>query len=140
MRVEQKKQVILDLIEIVWRQGHVDRLAEFWTEDCINHAAEPGAQQGLPALRDYRAGFAGFLAAFSDVQIAVERQIAEGDEVVTQILTTAHHTGEFAGIPPTGRAVRLATIRIDRLRGERIAEHWSVADFAGMLDQLRAAN
>jgi predicted ester cyclase len=32
----------------------------------------------------------------------------------------------------------LATIRIDRLAAGRIAEHWSVADMAGLMSQIQA--
>jgi predicted ester cyclase len=41
-------------------------------------------------------------------------------------------------VPLTGRTAPLATIWIDRLRDGRIAEHWSVADMAGFMQQLRA--
>jgi len=34
--------------------------------------------------------------------------------------------------------VALATIRIDRIQGGKIAEHWSVADVAGLIQQLQA--
>lgn len=66
------------------------------------------------------------------------QQVAEGDRVVTQIATSARHTAEFMGHAPSGRTVTLATIRIDRLEGDRIAEHWSVADMAGLLAQIQA--
>ena len=52
-------------------------------------------------------------------------------------IMTAKHTGAFFGTPPTGKTVSLATIRIDRLRDRTIAEHWSVADMAGLLQQLK---
>lgn len=135
---EANKARIRESIEVVWRQGALDRLAEFWTEDCINHAAPAGTEQGLAALYAYHEQFAAFLAAFSDVQITLQQQVAEADRVVTQILTTARHTGPFMGHPGTGRAVALATIRIDRLHDGRIAEHWSVADMAGFMAQLCA--
>lgn len=135
---DRNKQMIHDFIEVVWRQGHLDRLGEFWTEDCVNHAAPAGQDRGLAALRAYHEGFGTAFAAFSDMQINLQQQVAEADRVVTQILATVRHTGTFLGIAPTGRTVSLATIRIDRMQGGKIAEHWSVADMAGLMQQLKA--
>lgn len=129
------KQVIQDFIQVVWREGQLDKLGEFWTEDCINHAAPSGEEKGLSALRAYHAQFA---TAFSDMQINLQQQVAEADRVVTQIIATVRHVGTFLGIAPTGRTVSLATIRIDRMQGGKIAEHWSVADMAGLVQQLKA--
>lgn len=130
------KHLIQDFIETVWRQGNLDALPRFWTEDCRNHAAPAPHQDGLAALRAYHEGFMAALSAFEDVRIELVQQVAEGDRVVTHILTEATHTAPFLGVPPTGRRVSLAAIRVDRLMGGRIAEHWSVSDMAGLMQQL----
>jgi predicted ester cyclase len=127
--LEANKRVVTNFVDAVWIQGEVARLAEFWTEDCVNHAALAGAEKGLAALKTYHEHFAAAFANFSDVKIQIEQQIAEHDRVVSQIQTTARHS--------SGKHVRLATIRIDRLASGKIAEHWSVADMAGLMEQLR---
>ena len=123
------KQVILDFIQVVWRQGELEALPRFWTTDCVNHAASAGHQQGLVALRAYHEGFSAAFVGFTNVDIAVLQQIAEDDRVTTQLRTSAHHTA-------SDKTVTLDTIRIDRLSNGKIAEHWSVADMAGFLHQL----
>lgn len=128
---DQNKQIVQNFIKVVWEQGSLERLGEFWTENCVNHAASKGPNQGLAALRAYHEQFAAGFADFSETHIAIEQQVAEADRVVTQILTTARHT-------PTGKRVSLETIRIDRIRDGKIAEHWSVADMAGLMQQLTA--
>jgi len=116
---------------LVRREGGLERLGDFWTPDCVKHAAPDGQQQGLEAPHAYYEQFAAAFAAFSDANIDIQQQVAEADRVVTQMLTTARHSGIFFGMPATGKTVSLATIRIDRLRDGKIAEHWSVADMAG---------
>ena len=93
---------------------------------------------GLDALRGYHKAFFAQFAAFSDLEIEIQSQTAEEDRVVTQMVTRGRQTGEFFGIAPTGRAVSLATIRIDALRDGKIAQHWSVADLMGLMQQLQA--
>ena len=129
--VALNKEVILDFIQVVWRQGELGALPRFWTADCINHAAPADHQKGLDALRSYHEGFAAAFVGFTNVEIAVLQQIAEDDRVTTQLRTSAHHTA-------LGKTVTLDTIRIDRLEQGKIAEHWSVADMAGFMRQLSA--
>lgn len=121
--------VVAEMIDVVWRRGDLDALGRYWTDGCVNHAAAPDHQVGLDALTAYHRAFAAQLAGFSEVAIEVVRQVSEGDLVATQLLTTARHGA-------TGRQVSLATMRFDRLEGDRIAEHWSVADLAGLEAQL----
>lgn len=131
------KRVIREFVATVWVGRDLGALAAFWTDDCINHAMPGPENRGLAALRAYHEGFLAAFAAFSDTTIEVMQQIAEDDRVVSQFVTQGTHVGPFSGIPPTGRRVTLATIRIDRMRDGKIAEHWSVADLAGLLQQLQ---
>lgn len=123
------KAVIASLIEVVWRQGRIDELPRFWTVDCVNHADPAPEKQGLAALKRYHETFAAGFADLEGVKIAIDQQVAETDRVVTQTTMTAVHK-------PSGRPVSLQSIRIDRLAGGKIAEHWSVADTAGLMRQL----
>ena len=64
--------------------------------------------------------------------------VAEADRVVSQVVSRGRHSGAFMGIPPTGKDVSLQAIRIDRFAGGKIAEHWSVADLAGVMQQIQS--
>ncbi len=128
---QRNKSVVADFIDAVWRRGELDKLPSYWTADCVNHADPSPSNRGLESLRRYHEQFSRAFAAFSDPTIQIEQQIAENDRVVTQMVTRAHHAA-------SGKTVMLATIRIDRLEGGKIAEHWSVADMAGLMQQIAA--
>ena len=123
------KAIVASLIDEVWRRGMLDTLPTFWTEDCINHADTDPANRGLLALRRYHEQFGQAFEDFSSPTIEILQQITERDRVVTHLVTHATHRA-------SGQAVSLVTIRIDRLSGGKIAEHWSVADMAGLLRQI----
>jgi predicted ester cyclase len=78
------------------------------------------------------------LSAFSDRRVTIEDQLADGDKVATRWRVTATHSGEFHGIPATGRRGSMTGISIDRLAGGKIVESWEVTDDAGLLRQLGA--
>jgi predicted ester cyclase len=52
--------------------------------------------------------------------------------------STATHTGEFQGIPPTGKRIAVTGIWLDRLAGGKLVERWGVVDALGVLQQLGA--
>ncbi len=46
------------------------------------------------------------------------------------------HQGELMGIPPTGKAVTVPLIDVNRIAGGQLAERWAEADMLGLLQQL----
>ena len=77
-------------------------------------------------------------AAFPDVVVTVQDQIAEGDKVVTRWMAQATHQGDFMGVPPTGKQVMVKAIHIHRIVDGRIAALWEEFDMFGLMQQLGA--
>jgi predicted ester cyclase len=65
--------------------------------------------------------------------LTVERQIAEGEWVVTLVTARGIHRGEWRGITPTGRPIVMTGLNVDRVVDGRIVEHGGAAN---MLDAL----
>jgi predicted ester cyclase len=122
--------VVSELIEVVWRQRDLGALGRFWSADCVNHAAGSNDNRGLDALLRYHQEQFKAFADLASSTIEVLQQVAEEDRVATHMLMTATHS-------PTGRRVTMAAIRLDRLRDDKVVEHWSIADQAGLLAQLQ---
>lgn len=76
------------------------------------------------------------LAAFPDMSVRIERWVEQGDTVVTEEVMEGTHSGPFAGLAPTGRAVRLSICHITRVVDGRIVERITYHDSAGILRQL----
>jgi steroid delta-isomerase-like uncharacterized protein len=94
-----------------------------------------GASIGRDALKAY---FKGYRPVFPDLKIEIITMVAEGDLVSVHNRITGTHSGSFAGIAPTGRLVTAEAMQIYRIADGRLAEHWEVADVAGMLAQISA--
>jgi steroid delta-isomerase-like uncharacterized protein len=122
-------------VEVLQERGEIDRVDEFVRPDFENHTARPGSPPGPDGVR---AGLALFRAAFPDHGAEVVHLVAEGDLVATYKTFTGTHTGDFLGIPPTGKTATIRVMDIVRYRDERIAEHWSVVDLAGVRAQLES--
>jgi predicted ester cyclase len=68
----------------------------------------------------------------------VEGMMAEGDELATRKTFRGTHEGQFMGIPPSGRSVSMGLMDIVRICEGQVAEHWSMGDTLGMMQQLCA--
>ncbi len=129
---EQNKMLVRRTLEEVYSQGHLAVVDELVASDFVIHTPSEeirgpeGTKQFVAALR----------TAFPDIHFTVEDQIAEGDTVVTRWTARGTHTGEFQGLPPTGKQVRLAGTDIDRIADGKAVECWANVDELGLMRQL----
>jgi predicted SnoaL-like aldol condensation-catalyzing enzyme len=109
---------------------------EVLTPDFVDHFAPPWDPPGRAGV-EMRFGQAAQAFVTRKVEILVS--VCEGDALSQAILLHFEHTGEFMGIPPTGRRFAIGGSNTFRFQGDRIAEHWGVFDVAKIPDLLVAA-
>jgi predicted ester cyclase len=108
-------------------------LAEVIGEDFVNHEAPPGTPPG-PGSVSY---FMHMLArAFSDQKWTVHRVVADRDTVALHCTHSGRHTGEFFGIPATGRRFAYRQMHMIRVVNGKGVEHWAVRDDAALMRLL----
>jgi predicted ester cyclase len=106
---------------------------QYLAADFVGHDLPPG----LNGREGFKKLVGMFAASFSDTtRIEAHEVIANGDKIVVRWSSTARHTGEFMGIPATGRRVTLKGIDIFRLAGGKIADLWQEMDMLGILQQI----
>ncbi|MFI9841922.1 ester cyclase [Nonomuraea sp. NPDC051941] len=76
------------------------------------------------------------LRAFPDIHVSVEDLLAEGDKIVARQRVTGTNSGEYRGMPPTGRSVTYNEIFIARFADGQITDIWGVVDIYSQLQQL----
>jgi steroid delta-isomerase-like uncharacterized protein len=116
----------------IMTRGNIDAIDRLFASDFTGHDTSGGTF----SRKEFREGVLAMLSAFSDRQVEIADQVIDGDKVATRWQATALHSGEFNGIPATGRHVRMTGISITRLAGGKVVETWEVTDDAGLLRQL----
>ncbi|MBA3615654.1 MAG: alpha/beta fold hydrolase [Rubrobacteraceae bacterium] len=135
MSVERNKDTFRRYVEEVWKDEKLDIADEVFAEKYLSHqsdgtALERGPEDVKKFVKEYR-------FAFSDIEDIVEDMIGEGDRVVTRWTLRVTHTGEFRGIPATGKRITITGIGIFRFSEEgKVVESWDSLDQLGMLRQL----
>jgi steroid delta-isomerase-like uncharacterized protein len=74
-----------------------------------------------------------FYSAFPDLQHIIEDTVAEGDKAVVHLTLHGTHKGDFMGIPPTGKEVRVSAIAIFQIADGKVTRIFGVIDQAGMM-------
>lgn len=130
---QSNAEIVRRFADEVISRGEIDRAGEFAWEDVVEQVPLPGQGPGLEGLKDI---LRAMRAGFPDLVFSTLEQISEGDKVASRFEWTGTHKGTFLGIPPTGKAVRVWGIVIDRLVEGRIKETRIIMDTMGMMMQL----
>jgi predicted ester cyclase len=131
MSIEQNKALSSRYISEMHNQKNPALADEVFAGDAVIHLA------GTSVSREgYKQLTIKFFAAFPDLHVTVEDQIAEGDRVATRWTTRGTETGTLDGIGPTNKPATVTGICIDRIAAGQIVETWMNYDEMGLLEQL----
>jgi serine phosphatase RsbU (regulator of sigma subunit)/predicted ester cyclase len=134
MSVEENKALVRRFLE-AHAKGDLDTLKEMLAPDFVDHNLIPGQQ---PGREGYLGAFTEYQAAYSHTRYVIEKQIAEGDEVVTSFSASAtHDRGEYMGLAPTGNEFKALLVLIHRIVGGKITDEWSQGSGLAELMQQR---
>jgi steroid delta-isomerase-like uncharacterized protein len=134
MSTEANKAVVRRFVDEVFVAGRMDAVDELVAPDFVPHSW-PGTGPGPEELKR---AMTRVFAGLSDVSMTIEDMIAEDDRVAVRLTAHAVQSGEFMGMPPSGKPYTIPEIHVFRVRDGRIAEHWGQADLLGMMRQLGA--
>ena len=108
-------------------KGNEAVLEEVYAPSFVKHDAA-SASPSAPGLAGLKDGFQRFAAAFPESEHILEDIVAAGDKVVVRVTGRGVHRGEYLGVTPTGKRVRMSGIAIYRIADGKIVEEWSVSD------------
>ena len=135
---EENKAIIRRFWEEAWNKGDLDVIDELYAPDHVLRAewqnpalggakTEVGTDVAKRVIKMWR-------SALPDFHVVIDRQVAEGDKVMTQHTSTGTNLGKLMGIfPPTGKAGTVTGMTINRLRSGKIVETWTQWDSLGTM-------
>jgi len=130
MTDEDNKALVRRYIE-TWNRGDLPGMATYWSPDMIHHTRS--GSHGFEAVRSI---VSNFMRAFPDLTFEIEDLVADGDRVASRMTARGTHTGEYMGVPATGRSVSCSVFGIARLANGKLVEHWGVTDELHLIEQI----
>ena len=117
--------------------GDFDEFGTLLSEDFVEHEQSPGLEPTKEGVLEF---FRLYRAAFPDLRFQPQQFFTNGDTVAVHFRVTGTQTGEFMGIPETGKSIDVNGVDIVRFGDDGVGlEHWGVFDVMGMMQQLGVA-
>ena len=135
MSNENIRNVVNRIVKEVINGKNLELVEELYATSYVSHMLPPQMPNGPAGQRQF---FSYFFSAFPDFKLTFEQELLDGNHVVGRGYFTGTHKGEFQGIAPTGKRVKVGFMDIWRVEGNRLAEYWGSADMLGLLQQLGA--
>lgn len=116
-----------------WQRRDPAGLAAAFAADAVYTSMLAGTVRGRPEIE---ALYRSWITAFPQMEFLVESRLVDGDNVAVHWSQTGTHTGEFCGLPGSGRTFVLPGAFFMTFRDGMITNMRSIYDFTGLLLQL----
>ena len=126
-------KTLVNTFETSQNKNDMTMAEAMFTADFIDHSPFPGQ---TPDFAGFKVGMAEMRKSFPDINVKVERTVAQGDMLTWQFKISGTQLGAFMGAPASNKTFSIYSIDMLRIKDGKIAEHWGVFDAAGMMGQL----
>ncbi|MDZ4769598.1 MAG: ester cyclase family protein [Chloroflexota bacterium] len=127
------KDVVRRLVEEVWNHNAQDRIPEFYGKNYIFFQEGGGAQLGQGSVKEW---LDTTHTAFPDIKYRIDAVYMEGEKAAMRYHVTGTHTGDFRGLPASGKAINLSGHMMFRILDQKIIQAHGYWDMLGLMQQL----
>ena len=131
----ENKALVQRMVEVIQNQHQLERMADFFEPNFVNHL-DHMPDSPLNSIEKAQQVFQQMFTALPDLRVTIQRQVAEGDTVMTHKIFQGTHVGSFMGVAPSGQPITFGVIDILRVENGKIVEHWAIQDRLGLMQQL----
>lgn len=117
--------------DVAINEGKIDVLDTAYAADIVLHTTPE-----IKGVAKAKAYYANFVTGFSNRQFIIKDMFAQGDKVTKYWEFKGTHSGNFMGIPATGKTVDIEGCTIARIVNGKIVEERDFMDNMSFLKQL----
>lgn len=118
--------------EYVTTNNLLEELPLYIAENCTIRVGESIIPVGIEGMKQHMIEVR---KTYPDLKMTILRQYLYGDTVISEFIMEGTHMGEWLGMKPTNKKVRMTGVDIDRLVDGKIVEHGgAVNTFEGLLE------
>lgn len=132
-RVEKNIKMYSSTWDDIINSGNLDLINETNFTDDITLISSPENVVGIEAFKAY---YSNFVTGFSDVEFTMADVFGQGDKIVKHWNFKGTHSGDFFGIPATGKSVNVEGVTLVKMKDGKIAQEQDFMDNMVFLQQL----
>jgi len=131
--LSERNKAVLEKLMSALNAKDVATMESIIADDFVDNDAMPGMAPGKEGMIDMMRMFVG---AFPDLNVVVDHWVAEGDLVAGVMTTEGTQTGEFMGMPASGKTFSVREMHMVRVANGKMVEHWGLSNELSMMQQL----
>ena len=106
--------------EYVISNNLIDELPEYIADNCTVRIGESIVPAGIEGMKQH---VIDVRKTYPDLKMTITRQYFCGDTVISEFIMEGTHLGEWLGMKPTNKKLRMTGVDIDRVVNGKIVEH-----------------
>ena len=127
----------LKMYETVWddiiNKREIDKINETNFDNNITLITAP---ENVVGIQGFKAYYQNYLTGFSDVTFTIVDVFGQGDKIVKHWNFKGTHSGEFFGIPASGKKVDIDGVTLVKMKDSKIAQEQDFLDNLSFYQQL----
>lgn len=127
----------LDMYETVWddiiNKREIDKINETNFDNSITLITAPENVVGIAGFKEY---YQNYLTGFSDITFTIVSVFGQGANIVKHWNFKGTHTGDFFGIPASGKTVDIDGVTLVKMKDGKIAQEQDFLDNLSFYQQL----
>ena len=132
-QVEKNIKMYSNVWDEIINNGKLDLFNDTNFDPNITLIMSPENVVGIEATKDF---YANYLTGFSNIEFTIVDVFGQGDKIVKHWNFKGTHSGDFFGIPPTGKSVDLDGTTLVKMKDGKIAEEQDFMDNMLFMQQL----
>jgi steroid delta-isomerase-like uncharacterized protein len=132
-KVDKNIKMYSNVWDEIINNGNLDLFNEDNFDANITLIMSPENVVGIESAKEF---YANYITGFSNVEFTVENIFGQGDKLVKHWNFKGTHSGDFFGIPATGRTVDLNGVTIATIKNGKIAQEQDFFDNMAFMQQL----
>jgi len=92
--------------------------------------------ENIVGIENFKAYYANYVIGFSDIKFTIIDVFGQGDKIVKHWNFKGTHTGDFFGIPATGKSISIDGTTLVKMKNGKIAEEQDFMDNMAFMQQL----
>ncbi len=134
---QQQLEANLQMYERVWddivNKKQIDQINEEHFDNQVIMVTSP---ENIVGIDGFKAYYNNYLTGFSEVTFTILDAFGQGDKIVKHWRFQGKHTGDFFGIPPTGKIVDVEGVTLVKMKDGKIAQEQDFFDNLVFYQQL----
>lgn len=131
--IEKDIKMYTQVWEDIVNKGEIEKINDTHFDKNIVMVTKPENIVGINAFKAY---YQNFITGFSDRKFTVKNIFGKGDQLVKYWQFTGKHTGDFFGIPATGKTVSIEGATIAKMENGKVAQEQDFMDNGILMQQL----